>query len=83
MQLLDYAVKASPVVLKAVQNKPQIEPTNRIFRPKSKFEAINLVLIERVCVQDLDIHLPLLKILGLDDRNAGRQVALHLSLLDY
>lgn len=53
-------------------------PTDGIFRAKGELQTIRLVLVQRIRVQNLDVHLPLLEIVRLDDRDSGRQVALHL-----
>lgn len=46
--------------------------TDRIFGAKHQLEPEGLVLVERIRVEDANVHEPLLKVVGLDYFDAGR-----------
>lgn len=52
--------------------------TNRVLVAESELQAVDLVQIEWVWVQDFDIHLPLLQIVTFHDRDSRRDMLLHL-----
>lgn len=41
--------------------------TNGVLARKGKLEPISLILVDRIVVQDLDVHLPFLEIIRLDN----------------
>jgi hypothetical protein len=41
--------------------------TDWIFLSEGEFQAIGLVLVERVVVQDFDVHLPFFEVVGFGD----------------
>lgn len=46
--------------------------TDRIFRAEGNLKSEDLVLIERIGVEDADVHEPLFKVLSLDYLDARR-----------
>ena len=52
--------------------------TDRVLVTEGKLQPISLVQIKRILVKDLDVHLPFLQIITLDDCNSRWDMLLHL-----
>ena len=52
--------------------------TDWVLIAKGEFESVGLVLVERVGVEDFDVHLPFFEVFGLDDCDSGGKVVFHL-----
>jgi hypothetical protein len=52
--------------------------TDRVLVTEGEFQPISLVQIKRILVKDLDVHLPFLQIVTLDDCNSRWDMLLHL-----
>ena len=52
--------------------------TDGIFVRKGELKSVCLVFVERVVVEDFDVHLPFLQSIGLDDGDTRREVLIHL-----
>ena len=57
-----------------VLNEDNFGRLDRIILAESQFEAVGLVLVERIVVQDTNVYDPLLIVLGGDEGYARRQV---------
>jgi hypothetical protein len=51
---------------------------NRILWTESKLQPIRLALVQWIRVDNLDVHEPSLKVVGLDKCYAGREFIVHL-----
>lgn len=52
--------------------------TNGVFGRESKLESVCLIFVERVVIEDFDVHLPFFQTVGFHNRNAGRNVVFDL-----
>lgn len=52
--------------------------TDRILVTEGELQPISLVQIKRILVKDLDVHLPFLQVVTLDDCNSRWDMLLHL-----
>lgn len=52
--------------------------TNGVFGRESKLESVCLIFVERVVIEDLNVHLPFFQTVGFHYRNAGRNVVFDL-----
>lgn len=55
--------------------------TDRILRRKGKLQPVDLVLVQRVLIEDSEVHLPFFEVVGFGNRNSRGEMALHLFLL--
>src|SRR5438034_560662 len=54
------------------------QPTNGIVRTELEFQPVRFIAIQRIIVQDFNIHLPFLKVSGRSHRDAWWQVTVDL-----
>ena len=52
--------------------------TDRIVGAEAEAEAVGLVFVEGVGVEDSDVHLPLFEVVGVDERYAWGKTLLYL-----
>lgn len=52
--------------------------TDRIFLAEGELKTVDLVLVQRVVVEDADVHLPFFEVVGFGEGNSRGEVTLHL-----
>lgn len=55
--------------------------TDGILRRKGELQPVDLVLVQRVLVEDAEVHLPFFEVVGFGNCDSRGQMALHLVLL--
>lgn len=53
--------------------------TDGIFLAEGEFKTVDLVLVQRVVVEDADVHLPFFEVVGFGEGDSRGEMALHLS----
>jgi hypothetical protein len=54
--------------------------TDGILVAEGEFQSVRLVEVERVVIEDLNVHLPFLKSVTLDNLDSWRDMVLHLEM---